>query len=366
MKHPVSGFVNRERAFFKLWLTTRTLRRTLAPMITKTLRLVILAFGVVFFAGCKTVAYNPSFIRPVAQSVEPRYPGKLLILTTPSDDQFVFRGRPHSLTGVAWKLKVPFGEITKKASGEIYGHLFQSGYEFGRVPNPNRFVVTIKPKIEDFAWRMNQLKNVGFAITPQIKMTLDVELLAADQSVLLRRQYESGWVDGNSYVLNLSPFDAVSLVIHKTMANLMVDSIRDWDAVLRPNASPQPLPGSFSTKDEGMAASMDFWSTWSAAMAARSNPGPARNQPWDYSPSPFPQPVYTGDSVIETRIDGDFNGWEGNNAWVMENGQIWRQAQYSYHYYYAYHPKVIIFPSNNQWVMHVDGVDTLLQVQRIK
>ena len=229
-------------------------------LVNKILKVAFLTLAAAFIAGCKTVAYNPSYIRPVAEGVTPRYPGKLLILTSPSEDQYVFHGHPDSLTGCAWNLKVPFGEMVKKSSGEIYGHLFQSGYEFGSVANSNDFAVSIHPKIEDFAWRMNQLKNFGFAITPQIKMTLDLNLLSADQKVLLRRQYESGWVNGNSYVITLAPFDAVSVVIHKTLANLMVDSIRDFDAALRPDASLQPLPRSFSMKDDGMAACIEFWS----------------------------------------------------------------------------------------------------------
>ena len=132
----------------------------------KVARLILIAFAVALITGCKTVAYNPSYLRPVAQSIEPRYAGKLLILTTPADDQFVFHGRPHSLTGVAWKLNVPFGEITKKASGEIYGHLFKVGCEFGRVTDPSRFAITIQPKIEDFEWRMNELKKHRFCDHP--------------------------------------------------------------------------------------------------------------------------------------------------------------------------------------------------------
>jgi hypothetical protein len=334
-------------------------------MTTNNVRLLflVIAFGLV--AGCKTVVYNPSYIRPVAQTVEPRYPGKLLILTTPADDQYVFQGHPDSLTGVAWKLKVPFGEMTKKASGEIYGHLFQSGYEFGREAAPGQCSIILQPKIEDFDWRMNQLKNLGFAITPEVKMTLNVELRAADQSVLLRRQYESGWVDGNSYLLSLSPFDAVSLVIHKTMANLMVDSIRDLDAVLCPNAGQQPLPKSFSQKDYGMAGCLDFWSAWSATMAANGNRGPSKVR-LRMQASQLQQPLYTERVVIETHIDGDFKGWEGSTAWVMENGQIWQQAQLGNHSHFASRPKVDIFPSDNKWIMHIEGDSEQVQVQRIK
>ena len=47
--------------------------------------------------------------------------------------------------------------------------------------------------------------------------------------------------------------------------------------------------------------------------------------------------------VIETRIDGEFKGWEGETVYKMQNGQIWQQASYHYHYHYAYSPEVIIY-----------------------
>jgi len=335
-------------------------------MIIKYTKLGLVVVVASILTGCHTVAYNPSYIRPVAQTVAPRYPGKLLILTAPADDHLVFQGHPQSLTACMWSLHVPFGEIAKKASGEIYGHLFQSGYEFGSVADSHRFTVTIHPQIDDFAWRMNQLKNAGFAITPQIKMTLNLELLAADKSVLLRRQYESGWVDGNSYLINFSPFDSVGLLIHKTLANLMVDSIRDLDGVLHTSTSPEPLPRSFSTIDYGMGSCIGFWSTWAETMAARNNPGTQGQPSWIYQPNQVSPTIYTDRRIIDTRIDGDYKGWEGNTAWVMENGQIWQQAQYSYHYHYASHPKVVIYPSDNKWFMRVMGDDSQLQVQRIK
>jgi S1-C subfamily serine protease len=228
---------------------------SLGMMTKKTWRLVLLVFGAALLAGCKTVAYNPTYTRPVAINIVPRYQGKLLLFTTPSDDKFVFHGHPKSVTGVAWNLKVPLGEMSKKMAGDIYGHLFEAGYEFGHEidTNNNRFVVILHPQIEDFAWRMNQAKNIGFAITPQVKMTLNLQLLSADKNtVILQRQYESGWVNGNSYLINITPFESVNAAIHETMASLMVDSIRDMDAVMRPNLTQsQPLPPSNSPKFSG-------------------------------------------------------------------------------------------------------------------
>ena len=36
-------------------------------------------------------------------------------------------------------------------------------------------------------------------------------------------------------------------------------------------------------------------------------------------------PQQLEESVIETYIDGDFEGWEGETIWKMDNGQIWQQ-----------------------------------------
>lgn len=35
--------------------------------------------------------------------------------------------------------------------------------------------------------------------------------------------------------------------------------------------------------------------------------------------------------AIETQIDGDFSGWEGETIYKLRNGHIWQQARYHYH-----------------------------------
>jgi hypothetical protein len=52
------------------------------------------------------------------------------------------------------------------------------------------------------------------------------------------------------------------------------------------------------------------------------------------------KPMTSGDpSVIESRIDGEFEGWEGDTIFKLENGQIWQQSSYAYTYHYSYRPK---------------------------
>lgn len=60
------------------------------------------------------------------------------------------------------------------------------------------------------------------------------------------------------------------------------------------------------------------------------------------TPSPVTRPSDC-EFAIETNIAGDFNGWDDETIYKMDNGQIWQQSNYHYHYHYAYHPSVVIY-----------------------
>ena len=70
--------------------------------------------------------------------------------------------------------------------------------------------------------------------------------------------------------------------------------------------------------------------------------------------------------AIETAIDGDVEGWEGETIFKLANGQIWQQAEYDYNYFYEYNPDVTIYQTNSGCRMKVDGEDETLLVKRIK
>jgi len=79
------------------------------------------------------------------------------------------------------------------------------------------------------------------------------------------------------------------------------------------------------------------------------------------APRPAPTP-----EVIETQIDDDFEGWEGETIFKLRNGQIWQQSSYAYTYHYAYAPKVLIYRSGGVYKMKVDGVSGEISVRRLK
>jgi len=72
------------------------------------------------------------------------------------------------------------------------------------------------------------------------------------------------------------------------------------------------------------------------------------------------------DSVIESQVDGEFEGWEGETIVKLTNGQIWQQSEYHYNYHYAYMPKVIIYKKGSRYEMMVDGTDKAVAVKKIR
>lgn len=67
-------------------------------------------------------------------------------------------------------------------------------------------------------------------------------------------------------------------------------------------------------------------------------------------------------SVVEARVDGVFNGWEGETIVKLNNGQIWQQSEYYYHYHYAYGPNVIVYKSGAGYKMKIDGIEKAVGV----
>lgn len=74
----------------------------------------------------------------------------------------------------------------------------------------------------------------------------------------------------------------------------------------------------------------------------------------------------TSPAVIETKIDGEFEGWDGETIFKLANGQIWQQDSYDYAYHYAYSPDVLIYYISGRYKMRVEGVDDFIYVTRLK
>ena len=70
-------------------------------------------------------------------------------------------------------------------------------------------------------------------------------------------------------------------------------------------------------------------------------------------------------TLIESRIEGDFEGWEGDTIVKLINGQIWQQTEYYYHYHYAFRPQAIVYRSGSGFKMKVEGIEKSVGVSQI-
>ena len=70
------------------------------------------------------------------------------------------------------------------------------------------------------------------------------------------------------------------------------------------------------------------------------------------------QPLY---DVIESRINGTFEGWNGHSKYKLANGQVWEQTTYKYEYKYSYSPQVIVANYGGRYIMSVAGTHAVVR-----
>jgi hypothetical protein len=70
--------------------------------------------------------------------------------------------------------------------------------------------------------------------------------------------------------------------------------------------------------------------------------------------------------VIESRIEGEFNGWDHDAIFVLLNGQVWKQVAHTLSITLKLRPKVWIVKDGIHWVMKVDGMMRSVRVERVR
>lgn len=69
--------------------------------------------------------------------------------------------------------------------------------------------------------------------------------------------------------------------------------------------------------------------------------------------------------LYESRIKGDFEGWDGDKVFELYNGTKWQQRNYKYQYQYYYRPKAKIYQNGSRYFLHVECMNDIIEVFRI-
>lgn len=67
--------------------------------------------------------------------------------------------------------------------------------------------------------------------------------------------------------------------------------------------------------------------------------------------------------AYETRIDGEFDGFDDGKIFYLQNGTVWKQKKFKYWYRYAYSPRCLLYYYNG-WKLNVLG--KTIDVERIR
>jgi hypothetical protein len=70
--------------------------------------------------------------------------------------------------------------------------------------------------------------------------------------------------------------------------------------------------------------------------------------------------------LVDSAIVNDFNGWDGDTLFELQNGQIWQQVGPGIETRVAVRPRALIFRGAGGVEMHVGGVDSNVRVEQLR
>lgn len=147
--------------------------------------------------GCAwTAGYNAAYTNAARRPPAATYDGKVLVKTAAKDNAEVFSGNPTSFTGSATTLTMPLGQMSREIAKAAYADTFTGGADLANeLRDPSAYAVIVAPRVVSFSYEYNQLKNVGFAITPTVRVTVNVQVLDDQGKAKWEKSYPSGDVE---------------------------------------------------------------------------------------------------------------------------------------------------------------------------
>jgi hypothetical protein len=187
------------------------------------IRSAVTAVMVLLLCGCAaSMAYRADYVpdKPLADT--DRIMGRVLVYTTQSDDDRLITAGATSFTGGGLKLTTPIGMMTREIALKVFSKAASDGADASHdLSNAGRYITILRPEAQDFTHGFPQLKNLGFAITPEVRVTMRVSLLDSTGKDLLEKDYDSGVVSGSSYMFSGKPVERVNKLAHEVIYDLM-------------------------------------------------------------------------------------------------------------------------------------------------
>lgn len=218
------------------------------------------------------MAYRADYVpdKPVADT--DRITGRVLVYTTQSDDDRLVTAGATSFTGGGMKLTTPIGMMSREIALKVFSKAASDGADASHdLGNAGRYTIILRPQAQDFTHGFPQLKNLGFAITPEVRVTMRMTLLDSTGKDLLEKDYDSGVVSGSSYMISGKPVERVNKLAHEVMYDLMRRAASDVHVyqLFDRTGDMLPQPTIYSLPMWVYRAAMFAWALWVAITLPR-------------------------------------------------------------------------------------------------
>jgi hypothetical protein len=64
-------------------------------------------------------------------------------------------------------------------------------------------------------------------------------------------------------------------------------------------------------------------------------------------------------------ISGDFEGWDGDTVYKLDDGSKWELVSYNYSYSYSYRPRAIIWRDGGRYYLEVQNMNDKKEVREV-
>jgi hypothetical protein len=193
--------------------------------------------------GCITrrVEYHPDYV-PSVLSPGLSTPGRALLLVEPADEAYVYRGKPHSFHAGGVTMEMPLGQIISRSSERVLQDLFQDGCVVApRIDPTFRYTAAIRIKPLTYDYAFNQIRNLTMAITPQVRLSIQVQMMDETGTLLFSQVYDSGMVNDETVLDTLHPNETINRHTHRVLGSLLARAAADIRATLMDRHPPPPV-----------------------------------------------------------------------------------------------------------------------------
>ncbi|QFU22896.1 hypothetical protein FM038_012580 [Shewanella eurypsychrophilus] len=67
----------------------------------------------------------------------------------------------------------------------------------------------------------------------------------------------------------------------------------------------------------------------------------------------------------DTYIEDEFEGWDGDTIYKLDDGSKWELISYTYSYSYTYRPKAMIWRDGGRYYLEVVGMPDKQEVREV-